>query len=232
MSGIGRIQAKRSESRNPQSNLPPMREVWFKDGDQAFVTPVASGEDGDNLLDEIYLYTYKSGQRWITLLSDKDVDTSGVPDNYRPSHKFAFWGFVHEIIHPEKRADDWIEVAGPNGRKLYKEEVNDFRVIGLSFGRSDYIWNQLVDVYSDWGALNKGVLRVKRTGTGMYDTSYTIAATARDSVIPDEQQNGKDDLPPIKEYYKTRYGGQSQNSTAGKVSVKEEASESSDDNLF
>ena len=123
-------------------------------------------------------------------------------------------------------------MAGPNGRKLYKEEVNDFRVIGLSFGRSDYIWNQLVDVYSDWGALNKGVLRVKRTGTGMYDTSYTIAATARDSVIPDEQQNGKDDLPPIKEYYKPRYGGQSQNSTAGKVSVKEEASESSDDNLF
>ena len=55
MSGIGRIQARRSELRNPQSNLPPRREVWFKDGDQAFVTPVATGDDEDTLLDEIYL---------------------------------------------------------------------------------------------------------------------------------------------------------------------------------
>ena len=89
----------------------------------------------------------------------------------------------------------------------------------------------MVDVYSDWGSLNKGVVRVKRTGTGMYDTSYTIAATARESVIPDEQKDGVQTLPPIKEYYKTRYGGQSQNSTEGKVSVKE-SSDSNDDNLF
>ena len=231
MSGIGRIQAKRSEARNPQSNLPPMREVWFKDGDQAFVTPIATGEDGDKLLDEIYLYTYKSGQRWITLLSDKDVDTSGVPDNYRPSHKFAFWGFVHEVIHADKRADDWIEVAGPGGRKMYKEEVNDFRVIGLSFGRSDYIWNQLVDVYSDWGALNKGVVRVKRTGTGMYDTSYTIAATARESDVPDDSKAEIETLPTIKDYFKTRYGGQSKNSDVEKVSVKEDVS-SDEESLF
>ena len=231
MSGIGRIQARRSESKNPQSNLPPMREVWFKDGDQAFLTPVATGEDGDNLLDEVYLYTYKSGQRWITLLSDKDVDTSDVQSDSRPSHKFAFWSFVHEIIHPDKRADDWVEVAGPNGRKLYKEEINDFRVIGLSFGRSDYIWNQLVDVYSDRGALNKGMLRVKRTGTGMYDTSYTIAATARESIIPDDRKGEVEELPPIKEYYKVRYGGQSNNSSVEKVSVKE-PSDSNDNNLF
>ena len=159
MGGINRIQAKREETRQPsQSEMAPAREIWFKDGDQAFVTPIASGEDGDNLLDEIYLYTYKSGNRWINLLSDDAVDTSVVPDNYRPAHKFAFWGYVHEVIHPDKRNDDWIEVNGPGGKKMYKEEVNDFRVIALSFGRSDYIWNQLVDVYNDWGKLNGGVV--------------------------------------------------------------------------
>ena len=140
MGGINRMQAMRDESRLPQqSDMAPAREIWFKDGDQAFVTPIATGEDGDNLLDEIYLYTYKSGNRWINLLSDDEVDTSNVPDTYRPAHKFAFWSYVHEVIHPTKRVDDWIEVQGPGGKKMYKEEVADFRVISLSFGRSDYI---------------------------------------------------------------------------------------------
>ena len=229
MGGINRIQAKREETRQPsQSEMAPAREIWFKDGDQAFVTPIATGEDGDNLLDEIYLYTYKSGNRWINLLSDDAVDTSVVPDNYRPAHKFAFWGYVHEVIHPDKRNDDWIEVNGPGGKKMYKEEVNDFRVIALSFGRSDYIWNQLVDVYNDWGKLNGGVVRVKRTGAGMYDTSYQIAPTARDAEIPDDRQPDLGDLPAIKEYYLGRYGGSPNPSSTEAVSVTED----SKDNLF
>ena len=229
MGGINRIQAKREETRQPsQSEMAPAREIWFKDGDQAFVTPIASGEDGDNLLDEIYLYTYKSGNRWINLLSDDAVDTSVVPDNYRPAHKFAFWGYVHEVIHSDKRNDDWIEVNGPGGKKMYKEEVNDFRVIALSFGRSDYIWNQLVDVYNDWGKLNGGVVRVKRTGAGMYDTSYQIAPTAREADMPDDRQSDFEELPSIKEYYLGRYSGNPNPSTAEAVSVTED----SKDNLF
>jgi len=227
MGGINRIQAKREEIRQPQqSDMAPAREIWFKDGDQAFVTPIASGEDGDNLLDEIYLYTYKSGNRWINLLSDDSVDTSVVPDTYRPAHKFAFWGYVHEVIHPDKRNDDWIEVNGPGGKKMYKEEVNDFRVIALSFGRSDYIWNQLVDVYNDWGKLNGGVVRVKRTGAGMYDTSYQIAPTARDSEMPDDRQPDIAELPPIKEYYLGRYGGGNTPSSNNVVSTTEETAKS------
>ena len=206
--------------------MAPAREIWFKDGDQAFVTPIASGEDGDNLLDELYLYTYKSGNRWINLLVDDEVDTSVVPDTYRPAHKFAFWGYVHEVINPDKRNDDWIEVNGPGGKKMYKEEVNDFRVIALSFGRSDYIWNQLVDVYNDWGKLNGGVVRVKRTGAGMYDTSYQIAPTARDSEMPEDRQADIEELPPIREYYLGRYGGGNTPSSNNVVSTTEETAKS------
>ena len=227
MGGINRIQAKREEIRQPQqSDMAPAREIWFKDGDQAFVTPIASGEDGDTLLDELYLYTYKSGNRWINLLVDDEVDTSVVPDTYRPAHKFAFWGYVHEVIHPDKRNDDWIEVNGPGGKKMYKEEVNDFRVIALSFGRSDYIWNQLVDVYNDWGKLNGGVVRVKRTGAGMYDTSYQIAPTARDSEMPEDRQADIEELPPIREYYLGRYGGGNTPSSNNVVSTTEETAKS------
>ena len=133
MSGISRIQSAR-ENRG-QGNAPssvPGREVWFKDGDQAFITALATGEEGDPFLDEVYMYTYNSGSRWVNLVDDPSVDASDVPANTRPSHKFALWAYVHEIIHTERRNDEWEVVNGPGGRKMFKETVNDFRIISLT----------------------------------------------------------------------------------------------------
>jgi len=230
MAGISRIVSQREAYRNPARSEAPHKEIWFKDGDQAFITPVATGNENDERLDDIYMYTFRQENRWTNLLKDDSVDTSEVPENIRPSHKFAFWGYVHEIIHPDRRQDSWTEIEGPAGRKMYREEVNDFRVIALTFGRSDYIWNQLVDVYNDWGSLDKGVIRVKRTGTGMYDTSYQIAATARESELPTEKLQEIDDLQTILSYYKERYSGTpevSMNGTSPLFSTDEK--EASDD---
>ena len=96
-------------------------------------------------------------------------------------------------------------------------------MIGLGFGRSNYIWNQFSDVYNEWGGLDKGIVRVKRTGTGMYDTSYTLGVTARNEPIPDDKKAEIADLPAIKEYYMTRYGGQAETegSTDEVVSTRE-----------
>jgi len=230
MSGISRIAQKRDSIRNPVETS-SNREVWFKDGDQAFLSPIATGEENDTKLDEIYMYTFRnSDNRWTNRLQDESIDNSDIPSNIRPSHKFAFWAYVHEIIHPEKKNDSWEEIAGPNGRKVFKEVVNDFKVIALTFGRSDYIWNQLVDIYNDWGGLNKGVMRVKRTGTGMYDTSYTLAATARASEIPEEQLASIDDLTSIRGYFLERYGNTS--SPNGTVSLDEGSSNDTKSELF
>ena len=208
MSGIGRIQEARETRGQSGSNGVPGREIWFRDGDQAFLSSIATGEEGDTNLDDLWMYTYNSGSRWVNLLDDPDVDKSDVPDNVRPSHKFEFWAYVHEIIHAERRNDDWEVIQGPGGKKMYKETINDFRVVSLTFGRSDYIWNQLVDIYNDWTGLDKGVIRIKRTGTGMFDTSYQLAATARQEEIPDDVEEKIADLPTVKEYFKSRYGGQ------------------------
>ena len=211
MSGISMIQTKR-ENRyqgGQDDNRMPGREIFFKDGDQAFLSPIATGDEGDTNLDEIYLYTYRDGNRWMNILDDSEVDTSMVPADTRASHKFAFWAYVHDVVHTEARNDEWEPVSGPGGRKMFKETGNDFRVVCLTFGRSDYIWNQLVDVYNDWGGLDKGVVRIKRTGAGMQDTSYAIAATTRKDEIPEDADD--DSLPSIKEYFKSRYGGFSPN---------------------
>ena len=230
MSGISRIAQKREAIRNPVEKS-ANQEIWFKDGDQAFLSPIATGDENDTNLDEIYMYTFKNADnRWTNRLQDDSIDNSDVPSNIRPAHKFAFWAYVHEIIHPEKKNDSWEELAGPAGRKVFKELVNDFRVVALTFGRSDYIWNQLVDVYNDWGGLNKGVIRVKRTGTGMYDTSYTLAATARASEIPEDKLAEVADLPSIRGYFLERYGNPV--SPNGTVSLNDESSNDNKSELF
>ena len=231
MGGISAIQNRVDERANPQTQIAG-QEIFFKDGDQAFLTPVASGEEDDLLLDEVHLYTYRSGTRWINLLKDDDVDTSEVPDNVRPSHKFAFWAYVHDILHTEKRFDDWDEIEGPQGKKMFVQHVNDFKVIPLGFGRSNYIWNQLVDVYNDWGKLDKGVVRVKRTGTGMYDTSYTLSATARPSEIPADKLEASSDLVDIKSYYTDRYGQVTATAPSSEGVTLESSSDDFTDNLF
>ena len=76
----------------------------------------------------------------------------------------------------------------------------------MGFGRSDYVWNQFVDIYSDWGALNKGVIRIKRTGAGAFDTSYAVLATPKTDEIPADKAKEIAELPVIKDYFLERYG--------------------------
>ncbi len=233
MSGIASL-VKGRESSRPQEGsrtTVPNQEVWFKDGDQAFVTVTATGEPDDKYLDQIQMYTFRNGNRFANLLKDDDIDASGVPADTRASNKFAFWAYVHEIIHTSKRQDEWEQIEGPSGKKLFKETVNDYKVIALTFGRNDYLFNQLIDVYNDWGSLNKGVIRIKRTGAGMYDTSYTISPTARTAEVPEMEE----ELAPVREYFKERYSAiwtpAASNSSAN-AGDKEVRVEDSDDNLF
>ena len=231
MSGITRIQNGREESRRPDTSFSPGKEIWFRDGDQVFLSSIATGADDDKFLEEIYLYVFPAGAKLVNLLKDDRVDTSIVPDDVRPSHKFSMWAYIHNIIHLEKRNDDWVEIEGPSGKKMYREDINDFRIISLAFGRSDYIWNQLVDVYNDWGALNKGVIRIKRTGSGMYETSYSITATPKNDEIPVDKLKEITELPLLKEYFFERYG----NSADAAMNIAKGAangSDSSNDNLF
>ena len=208
MSGIARIQQLRDDFRNGGNSVSaPGKEVWLKDGDQAFVSSVATGAPDDEMMDEFYMFTFRDNNRWTNVLKDDEVDYSHVPEDVRPSHKFAFWAYVHEIMHEDKRSESWESVKGPGGKQLFKEVVDDFRIMTLGFGRSDYVWNQLVEVYEDWGSLDKGVLRIKRTGAGAMDTSYSLSATSRTLDVPTDKGEDIEDLPTIHSYFLERYGG-------------------------
>jgi len=81
--------------------------------------------------------------------------------------------------------------------------------------------------------LNKGVVRVKRTGTGMYDTSYTVTATARSTDVPDDKIPAIAELAGIKDYYKDRYGQVNQTIPSSEgVSLETDEVTLLDDDLF
>tara|TARA_R100000482_G_scaffold124487_1_gene77445 strand:+ start:2422 stop:3138 length:717 start_codon:yes stop_codon:yes gene_type:complete len=229
------------ENRSSQSNESTGREVWLKDGDQVFMKTIATGEEGDIHLDDFHVYEFQQGieKSWTSVLVENGEPVASVPseamvyeDGRRraPRHKFAMWVYVTEILHTEQRVDSWEEVTSPSGSKLYKETVNDFKVMTLSFGAQNANWNQFVDIYEDNGTLDKSVIRVKRRGSAL-DTTYTITSTSGTMELPDDKQAEVKNLTPIKEYLHQRYGA---DDTASSDDVPSDAVsiDDDDDSLF
>ena len=85
MSGISRIQKGREDFRRPQETREVGKEIWLKDGEQMFLTSIATGEENDTFLDEIYLYTSSHDlidDKYIiqdTMVLSDIIDDSGHP---------------------------------------------------------------------------------------------------------------------------------------------------------
>ena len=73
MSGIAKIQQLRDDFRTGASTFATGKEVWLKDGDQAFVSSVATGAPDDNMIDEFYMFTFRDNNRWTNVLKDDAV---------------------------------------------------------------------------------------------------------------------------------------------------------------
>ena len=207
MQGIKSIQKGiDAEEQRLESPRPASRELFLKDGDQVFLSSIASGHDEDDKLAQIVLYTFRAGRGWTNLLKHKDVDESQLPEDARLQRKFAFWTYVHEVAHTfNPNNENWEVVEGLAGRKMFKETVNDYKLIALGFGRGNYLWNQLTDIYGEWGSLNKGIVRIRRSGAEL-NTTYQITATTRTDVIPKDAEAQIKELPGVEGYYIERYG--------------------------
>ena len=214
MNGIARIQKTLDEAKGNReaaiADRVERKEIFFKDGDQAFVSPVATGHEDDPLLHHFYLFTFENGRYFANVLMDERVDTSNIPDlpdrkKRRPTHKFAFWGYVHYILHIQKTSEDMELIEGPDGRKLFKEAIEDYRILPFSFGRAHANWNQLSDIYEDWGSLDKGVIKIQRRGVKL-NTTYTIRTTPKIEEIPENRVGEIATLSPVEDYMFERYG--------------------------
>ena len=200
MSGIKKIQQRVSSNDQPTSTG-DRKEIWINDKEQMFFTAVATGHDDDVHMDDYYRYGFQSGNRWNYILQDERLDyKSIIPEGLRAQHMFGLWIYVYDVIHVEKKVETWDETETADGRKVFVEHVNDFRILTLSFGMGDAYWNKLVNIYSEWGTLDKGVLRLSRVGT-QRNTTYDIMPTTRELEIPEDRQKEIKDLDQIKDYF-------------------------------
>tara|TARA_B100000949_G_scaffold228979_1_gene237280 strand:+ start:1082 stop:1852 length:771 start_codon:yes stop_codon:yes gene_type:complete len=199
MAGIGKITQRRKDT---VSNFTGGREVFLRDGDQVLMSIVPTGDDGDERLTDFWRHAVQSqssdgATRWTYSLCGKSVDNycDVCASGQRSQHRFALWVYVYHILHSEKNNDSWTEIKSKAGSdSQYKEDVNGFRMFSQGFGQRDYLWNQVVDIYEENGNLNDKVVRVRRRGSGMQDTNYSIQVTNTATEIPDESKEELDGL--------------------------------------
>ena len=199
MAGIGKISQRRKDS---LSTFTGGREVFLRDGDQVLMSIVTTGDDDDERLTDFWRHavqtqTNEGTTRWTYSLCGKSVDKycDVCASGQRAQHRFAFWAYVYHILHSERSNDSWTEVKSKAGSdSQYKEEVNGFRMFSQGFGQRDYLWNQVVDIYEENGNLNDKVVRVRRRGSGMQDTNYSIQVTNTATKIPEESVSEMDEL--------------------------------------
>jgi len=209
MGGISMISQRRGQMNAPATTTNNQSELWFRDGDQALIKSLASGKDD---IAYLQLYRYRDGNTFKTVLASiyddqKDefvlpegLTIDGVPENLNLSHQFALWTYVDEVFHTDKRVESWEVVSGKTGKEMYKEVIQDFRVIKLTFGRGDIVFGQFEEIFNDEGSLDKSPIRIKRTGAGMQDTNYHINSLNRELEIPEDKKAEIANLPSINQY--------------------------------
>jgi len=220
MAGIGKITQRRKDT---VSSFTGGREVFLKDGDQVLMSIIPTGDDGDEKLTDFWRHAVQSqsnegATRWTYSLCGKSIEQycDVCASGQRAQHRFALWAYVYHILHSEKNNDSWTEVKTKAGTEpQYKEEVNGFRMFSQGFGQRDYLWNQVVDIYEENGNLNDKVVRVRRRGSGMQDTNYSIQVTNTSTKIPDESKTELDELGNAIDFFIEREENSSTNNTNG-----------------
>jgi hypothetical protein len=217
IAGIANDQAVARATQATFSGSDDRTEIFFKPGDAVYMKIMATGAEDDDRLDEYRMYSIQRSGRWTAVLQEDDMDMSDLPKDARAQHKFGMWGFVFEIDHatqPKDRdnpgvvaeyAKDW-EIVKVQGRTMFRETVNDYRIVSFGFGKDDRTWNQLAQIHYDWNdKLDSGTIRIVRTGEKL-STVYDFTALTRTDEIPAERIGERDELKGIGEFMIAKYG--------------------------
>ena len=182
-------------------------ELYFKAGDEAFVTfcsKIASKDDPN--WTTLEFYECYDAPRPYKILNAETSNFDRLPPmedrerlKFQLKSKFGLWVYVHGIIHAQYK--DGCEVVEKDGKKLFLETVNDYRVLTLGYGYQGATKYALKDIQEKWNNdLTAGTIRIRREGEGRH-TMYRLTDTVRNDELPEEKQ----ELQPIWEYYVDHY---------------------------
>ena len=205
IAGISNRADKEEQERS--SRRGPGSELWLYDGDIAQVTIVPSGDPEDHRIQDFSTYRATGMGRNGAYTYDamaEGVSSSGqfkateVDAGTQLRTKFGVWLYVESVMRNpnntkaltknfgEDTVASWPTEQTPSGKAFLKQEAGNFQMWSQGFGRSKYLWNQIVDIYDEDGSLNQHKVRIRRTGSGRDDTSYSIKATNDEGYVPSE----------------------------------------------
>ena len=208
---------KREEFKKNAANKNKGRELFFPgDGDLANIAIVPSGSPEEAATETRLLDYHQHSERvqptgpqdsgWrfsfctLAVTGTCEACDRGVYKQYR----FAFWAYVYNrrIKNQPQNTDNWQQVKAPSGM-MWQQEINDFRIVSLPFGKSDMYWQLLLQLSYDKGGLNTTAVRVSRTGL-MKDTVWGLTAIDKPKVDWSEIGEGADELQGLNDYFMER----------------------------
>ena len=159
-----------------QHEQPKGRHLFLKDGDSATFNFYSQGNE-DHAFHEYTRHWVPSDNTYYTCKGVHDCPYH--PDD-KAQNRWATWVYVHE-----KKLFD--------GRTL---EPCIYQVLSLPFGRSRYIWNQLMDIYEETGDLSLYVCKIKRYGDGL-STDWRLSSSNTLIDWDERRYFLEEPLPPI-----------------------------------
>ena len=185
------------------------KNLIIRENDQIFFTCVASERDDKDYLDDVYRYYLTDERRY--LLKHEDVDDSNVPEGTRAQHLLSMWVYVYYVLHEERRNNSWAEIETEAKKKMFKEDINDYKIIDFGYGRRNpddetYENYQKFLTAIEYNKGYKGIVKIRKTGVGL-GTEYHITGEHSENKIPENRKREMLGLTPIMEHYLETYGG-------------------------
>ena len=193
------------------------KSLMTKPNDIVYFTPVANSFYEKELIEELEMY-FLDG-RYKLKQEGEDVQAR---------KRLAMWAYVYFVYHENRDNDEWVEKELDSKKKMFKENVEDFKIVEFPYGQWDretrvYANRQKFDSACEYNrGLNKSIIKLRKYVDGQY-TNYSISGLANEDnaqqVATDVIENKKDEiqnLQPLMDFYLGKNESKKEDSTSKK----------------
>ena len=166
--------------------------LFTKNNDIVYFTPVASSFYEKEYIEELEMY-FLDG-RYRLKQEGEDVQAR---------KRLAMWAYVYFVYHENRDNEEWVEKELDSKKKMFKENVEQFKIIEFPYGRWDretrvYANRQKFDSACEYNrGLNKSIIKLRKYPDGQY-TNYSISGLANEDnaqqVATDVIESKKDEI--------------------------------------
>ena len=163
--------------------------VRLKSGDRVRFHFLSTGEDDFFGGGRFHMFPQKTqgGKTWtkevlcVRTFTDGEEECSHCDEGHDDmGNRFAVWVYVHFVLHlgdnpnQGEGEEPWQQVT-MGKRVMFKETIDQPLMIWMPYGRGFVWFGQFREAVVKYGTLQGRLFEMKRVGSGMQDTDYTLA---------------------------------------------------------